>query len=89
MMTGSVIFGCATGLVLVFWIYAARLLRQIYMAFRETERLATVGARPEVDLAGSRSPKFSRRLHAYAANDNPPPLAPTGTSTLSSIIAQD
>jgi hypothetical protein len=80
-MTGSAIFGCATGLVFVFWIYAARLLRQIYRAFREAERLATVGARPEFDLAASRSAEFSRRLHAYAANDNSPltPLSATGT----------
>jgi hypothetical protein len=88
-MIGSVVFGCATGLVFVSWFYAARLLRQIYIMFGEAERLPTVGARRDFDLAGSRNAKFTRRLHAYAANDNPPPLAPTGTSTLSSIIAQD
>jgi hypothetical protein len=85
-MTGSVVFGCAAGLVFVSWFYAARLLRQIYMMFREAERLPTVGAGRDFDLARSRNAKFTGRLHAYASNDNTPtvPLAATGTAATSS-----
>jgi hypothetical protein len=84
-MTGSVIFGCAIGLVFVFWFYAARLLRQIYKTFREAERVVTVGAQREFDLAASRSAKFGRRLHAFAANDNPPAEQSPDTGTEATI----
>jgi hypothetical protein len=78
-MTGTLLFGCATGIAFVLWFYAASLLRQLYLGFRVDARVEPIGARP--DLAGSGSAKFSRRLHAYATNDNfpVPPLASTGT----------
>jgi hypothetical protein len=84
-MTGSVILGCATGLALIFSTYAARMLRRVYMEFREAERLATGGAGPELHFVGARSAMSRQRLQAYAANDNSPivPMAVTGTDVSS------
>ena len=84
-MTGSIIFGCATVLLLVFSTYAGRMLRQVYMEFRKAERLQTCGSRPALLFAGARSAPC-QPLQAYAANDNSPiaPMAATGTNATSS-----
>lgn len=83
-MTDSLVFACAAGAVLVAWIYAASLLRQLYLTFRVAERVQTVAARATLDLAKSRIAQVRPRPHAHAlapANDNPPPADHPATGT--------
>jgi hypothetical protein len=72
-MTGTLVFSGAMGITFILLFYAAKLLRQLYLAFCEDHRVAQVGARGEFDLFGSRTSKIWRRLHAHVpTNDNDP-----------------